>query len=106
MAYGFGGPCDERLAQAGGTLPVPMAPRFVPAAFRDWRDPCGLLECLRGGIAVPLFPAGDEEAGGKDGASAWQSGKAREIRMALGTLCQGRVEGCNGLQKHAALRNE
>jgi hypothetical protein len=73
MAYGFGGPFDERLSQAGGTLPAPMDPRFVPAAFRDWRDTRVLLECLRGGVAFPLFPEGDEEAGGKDGASAWQS---------------------------------
>jgi hypothetical protein len=75
MAYGCGGPFDERLAQEGGTLPAPMDPRFVPAAFRYWRDTRVLLEFLRGGGVFTLFPEGDEEAGGKDGASAWQSGQ-------------------------------
>jgi hypothetical protein len=52
-----------------------MDPRFVPAAFRHRRDPRVLLAFLRGGVAFPMFTERDEEAGGKDGASAWQSGK-------------------------------
>ena len=75
MAYGFGGLFDERLSQEGGTLPTPMDPSFVPAAFCDRRDPRILLEFRRGSVAFPLFTERDEEAGGKDGASAWQSGQ-------------------------------
>ena len=75
MANGFGGPFYERLSQEGGALPAPMDPSFVPAAFRHRRDTRILLEFIRGGVAFPLFTERDEEAGGKDSASAWQGGK-------------------------------
>jgi hypothetical protein len=75
MANGFSGPFYERLAQEGGTLPAPMDPGFVAAAFRHRRDTRILLEFFRGGVAFPLFTKRDEEARGKDCASAWQGGK-------------------------------
>ena len=75
MANGLSSPFYQRLSQAGGALPAPMDPRFVPASFRHRRDTRILLAFIRGGVAFPLFTARDEEARGTDGASTWQGGK-------------------------------
>ena len=84
MPDGFSGPFHERLAQEGGTLPTPMDPGFIAAAFRHRCDAGILLEFIGGGVALPLFAEGDEEARGKDRAGAWQGSKQGEVGMALG----------------------
>jgi hypothetical protein len=106
MANGFSGPFDEGLSQEGGALPAPMDPGFVAAAVYHRRDARILLECIRGSGAFPLFTKRDAEAGGKDGASAWQGGKSGDIGMPLGTLRHGVVEVGNGLQDNAELGDE
>jgi hypothetical protein len=83
-----------------------MAPGFVAAAFRHRRDTRILLEFFRGGVAFRLFTKRDEEARGKDCASAWQGGKSGEIGRLLGALRNGVVEVCNGLQDNAERGDE
>ena len=78
------------LSQACGALPAPMDPGVIAAAFRHRRDARVLLECIGGGVAVPLCAAGDEEARGKDRTSAWQGGKPGAVGMALGAVRNGR----------------
>ena len=69
-----------------------MDPSFLAAAFRHRRDAGILLECIGGGVALPLFAEGDKEARGKDRPGARQGSKQREVGMALGALRNGMVE--------------
>ena len=59
-----------------------------------------------GGRAFPLFAEGDEEAGSKDGASAWKGLEQGEVGMALGALRDGVVEGLDRVQGDTELADE
>jgi len=83
-----------------------MDPSCVAAAFGYRGDAGVLLELIGGGVTVALFAEGDKEAGGKAGASARQSLKQGEVRMALGALCNGVVNVVDGVQGHAKLSDE
>src|SRR5262249_7476646 len=106
MPGGFSRPLDKRLAQERRTLEAPVDPSFLAAAFRHGRNTRILLEFLGRSVAFPLFAKGHEEARGKDGTSAWQGVKQREVRMVLSTLCDGCIEVGNGVQSDAELGHE
>lgn len=91
----------EGLSQEGRALEAPVHPRSVAAAFRHRRNASVLLELIGRGVAFALFAEGDEEPWGKDGASAWEGIKHGEVRMALGALRHGVVEGLDGVQGDA-----
>ena len=103
MPDGFSGPLYKRLSQELRALEAPVHLRFLAAAFRDRRDARVFLEFLGRGVALPLFAKGHEKAGGKDGPGAWQGIKQGEVRMTLGTLRDGGVKVCDGLQGDAEL---
>jgi hypothetical protein len=64
------------------------------------------LECSGGGVALPRFAEGDEEARGKDRPGAWQAGKPGEVGMALGAWRHGLVEVGNRVQEDPELGDE
>jgi hypothetical protein len=52
-----------------------MHPGFIAATLGHGRTARKLLEFISGGVVFPLFPEGDEAAGGKDSPGAWQGGE-------------------------------
>ena len=100
------GPFHERLAAERRTPQTPVHPGLLATAFRDWCDARIFLEFLSGGEAFPLFAAGHEEAGGKDGPGPGQGVKQGEVGMGVGTLGNGRIEVSNSLQGHAELGDQ
>jgi hypothetical protein len=106
MPGGFRRPLDKRLSQELWTLEAPVDPGLLAAAFRDRRDARLFWECVGGGQGFPLFAEGDEEAGSQNGPSTWHGVKQREVRMVLRALCDGFVEGGNGLHGDPELGDE
>jgi hypothetical protein len=106
MPRGFCRPFDERLAQERGALETPVDPGGVPAPLGHGGNARILLQFIGRGVAVALFAEGDEETRGKDRTGAWKAIKQGEVGMVLGTLCNSVVEGLDGLQGHAELRDE
>ncbi len=106
MANRFTSPFHERVSQECGALQAPMDPGFVAAPFGHRRHTRVRLQFISGAIAFTLFAERDEESGGKDRTSAWQSGKQGKIGMALGTLRDGVVEVGNRLEDAPKLGDE
>jgi len=106
MPRGFRRPFDERLSQERGALETPVDPGRVAAAFRHRRHASVLLQLIGRGVAVALSAKGDEETWGKDGSSAWEGGKKREVGMALGAVGNGLVDILDRWQGHAELGNK
>jgi hypothetical protein len=92
------GPRHERVSQELWTLATPVSPGLFAAPFRDRRNASVFLEVIGRRGAFPLCAEGDEEAGGKDGPSAWQGVKQRDVGMALGV----RRDGCVAVRTGAA----
>jgi hypothetical protein len=78
----------------------------VAAPFGNGGNASVLLQLIGGEGAIAWFAEGDEETRGKDGASAWERVKYREVGMALGAWCHGRVEILARLQGHAEVGDE
>ena len=83
-----------------------MDPGLVAAAFGHRRKARILWTLVGRGVTVALFAAGDEEAGSKDGPSAWQGSQSGEVGMALGALGDGVGEGLDGVQGYTQLADE
>jgi hypothetical protein len=79
---------------------------MVAAACGHRRNARVLLKRVGRGVTVALFAEGDEEGGSQDGPSAWQGSQEGEVGMALGALCDGVVEGLDGVQGHTQLADE
>jgi hypothetical protein len=106
MAGGFRCPLDTRVSQELWTLEAPVDPGLLAAAFRHRCNARIFLEFLGRGKAFPLFAAGDEEAGSKNGPRPWQGVKPREVGMGLSTLEDDAVEVSNALQGDPELGDE
>ena len=106
MPCRFRRPLHERLAQERRTPEAPVYPGLLATACRDRGNARVFLECLGGGDAFPLFAAGDEEAGSKNGSGPWQSVKQREVRMVLSVLGNSAIEVGHRLQGDAELGDE
>jgi hypothetical protein len=106
MLRGCCGPFHECLSEERGALQAPVDPGIVAAAFGHRRNAPILLKLVGRGVTVALFAEGDEEAGSQDGPSAWQGSQYGEVGMALGALCDGVVEGLDGVQGHTQLADE
>src|SRR6266699_1988489 len=106
MPCGFRRPLSKRLSEELWTLEAPVHPRLLPAAFRDRCNARIFLQFGGRGIACTLFAEGDEEAGGEDRPSAWKGLEEGEVGMGLGTLRDGSVEICDGLQGDTELGNQ
>jgi hypothetical protein len=78
-------------------------PGLVAAAFRHRRNASIPLQRISRGVAGAWFANGDEETGGKDGASAREGGKERDGGMALGAVGKGLVERLDRVHRHAEL---
>lgn len=83
-----------------------MDPGLLAAPFGHGRNTSILLQLIGRGVAVALFAEGDEETRSKDRASAWEGVKEREVRMALGALCDGFVELFDRVQGRSELGDE
>ena len=106
LSRGFSRPCDERLSQELWALKTPVDPGLVAAPCGHGGNASVLLPLIGGDGAIAWFAEGDEETRGKDGASAWERVKYREVGMALGALGKGLVELLDRVQGHAALGDE
>jgi hypothetical protein len=102
----FRGPLHEGLAEEGRTLEAPVDPAFLATSFRDRGNARELLSFGGGCIALALFAAGDEEPGGKDGASTREGLAPGEVGMTLGLLCDGVVKVLDRLQGGPQLADE
>ena len=106
MPNRFSGPRHERVSQECGALKTPMDPGFVSTSFRHRCNASILLELIGRGVAVALFPEGDEETRGKDRAGSWSGSQSGEVGMALSAVRNGVVEGRDRVQDHAELGDE
>src|SRR5512132_2477099 len=106
LADRFRGPLHEGLAEECRTLYAPVDPGFLAAPCCHRGAARERLECSGGGIAVPWFAEGDEEAGSADGASAWEGLEPGAVGMALGALRDGLVEVLDRVQGDPELADE
>src|SRR5262249_23768920 len=106
MPHRLRSPFDERLPEELWTWETPVYPGLLAAPFRHRRKPRIFLEFGGRGLACASFAEGDEQPGGEDGSGAWEGLEQGEIRLALRTLGDGRVEIGDSLQGDSELGNE
>jgi hypothetical protein len=99
-------PLHDRVPQALWTLETPGHPGLRAAPCGPWRDPGIFWPGGGGRLLCALFPAGDQEAGREDGASAGERLEAWEVGMAGGTLGDGGVASGTRLQGDTKLGQE
>jgi hypothetical protein len=78
----------------------------MAAAFRHRREARIRLECSGGGVACPLFAAGDEEARGKERTGAWPGGTHGAVGMARRAWRHDMVEVGDRVQDEPELGDE
>ena len=97
MPRGFRRPFHEGLAEELRALEAPVDPRLLAATFGDGCNTGVPLEFGGRRLAVTLFPKGDEQPGGEDGACTREGLEEGEIGMTLGPLRDGVVKGLDRL---------
>ncbi len=103
---GESGPFDESLSKERRTLPTPVHPAGVAAAFGDWGDAGVALQIVGGEQAIAIFAKRSEQPRSEGGPGGGEAVEDWEVGM-LGRACGDfLIEGMDRLQGHTQLLDQ